>query len=214
VTYRRPSLERRKRLATNYLLRVKAQTPTAQHPFLAHAEAAPRPGHTFSLARVQHYRGLGLSASASVWHARQDAKPDEVNVLRLALATHGGKAQIQMAVEECAELIVAAQHRVRGRSDDAALISEVADVTIMMRQLRLLLGPAAVDRAIDAKVNRLAGRLQAVLNERAKHEPPTERPTCPGCRGDLAGLVDTACDSCLSALASGFAAGEFDRKRS
>ena len=76
-----------------------------------------------------------------------------------ALARCGGEAQMDMAIEECAELIQAIQHRRRGRVSDDAVASEVADVLIMCGQLRLLFGASRVDDNIDLKLRRLEGRL-------------------------------------------------------
>ena len=80
----------------------------------------------------------------------------------LKAITHWGEqGQIDMAIEECAELIVALQHMRRDRVNTDAVASEIADVLIMCGQMRLLVGPKAVDAMFEEKLARLAGRLSA-----------------------------------------------------
>lgn len=87
------------------------------------------------------------------------------SVLKDAIACFGEASQQEMAVEECAEFILAMQKvkRVGGRKikPDAIpnLISEIADVTIMMRQMALIFGEDAVNAQIEFKINRLKERL-------------------------------------------------------
>lgn len=59
-------------------------------------------------------------------------KPEDYIAL---IAAEGVGPTIEFAVEECAELIVAAQHRRRGRPHNIA--EEVADVMIMMERMTL-----------------------------------------------------------------------------
>lgn len=59
----------------------------------------------------------------------------------IAIATWGQNSQIDMAVEECAELILAIQKTRRtlikpGYDQRAELIHEIADVAIMIEQLQ------------------------------------------------------------------------------
>ena len=72
-----------------------------------------------------------------------------------------------MAIEECAECIVAMRKlsRVGGRDLDGdvareAVIDEIADVTIMMRQLAMIFGFAQVENRINQKIERLRKRLE------------------------------------------------------
>lgn len=62
-------------------------------------------------------------------------------------------------VEECGELIVARNHLKRNRISVSEFISEVADVEIMISQMRVLFGDRIIDLAIDEKLTRLAGKL-------------------------------------------------------
>ena len=76
-----------------------------------------------------------------------------------AIARWGTDAQTDMAIEECAELIMAIQHFRRGRINAGAVASEIADVEIMMSQLRRIFGTEYVDAAKADKLARLEGRM-------------------------------------------------------
>lgn len=72
-----------------------------------------------------------------------------------AIKYWGESAQKQKAIEECAELIAAMARR----SLIDFIVDEVADVTIMMRQLRMIYGKKKVDDRIRFKLKRLQKRL-------------------------------------------------------
>lgn len=82
------------------------------------------------------------------------------------IAQHYGRdAQLRLAQEECAELIQAINKYYRNGGDwlsRQGLLDEIADVTIMITQMRLLLGlaDADLDEAIERKLNRQLGRMQ------------------------------------------------------
>lgn len=76
-----------------------------------------------------------------------------------AIAKNGEVAQMQMAMEECAELIVAINHFLRHRASEKEVITEIADVRIMCGQLTLLFGKQKVSKEIERKINRLEERL-------------------------------------------------------
>ncbi len=90
-------------------------------------------------------------------------KLDEDGVFRKAAALWGD-LQLEMVIEECAELITALQHLKRGRASIAEVAEECADVTIMMEQLRLELGPARVDQIRDRKMLRLRDRIDSATS--------------------------------------------------
>ena len=69
-------------------------------------------------------------------------------------------AQIDMAIEECSELINALCKWRRKRVDDSAVITEIADVQIMTQQLSLMFGEEAVASESDRKLERLAMRIE------------------------------------------------------
>lgn len=78
--------------------------------------------------------------------------------LQRAILHWGREAQLEQAVEEMAETIVAIQHHKRGRDDDG-LVEEAADLCVMAEQLRIMAGDAAVDEKIHEKMDRLRHRL-------------------------------------------------------
>ena len=80
-------------------------------------------------------------------------------IYRKAIETYGVEAQTKMAIEEMAELTNALMKFARGRNTVDDIIEEIADVTIMMRQLAIIYGQKAVDLQIDYKTQRLARRL-------------------------------------------------------
>lgn len=81
-------------------------------------------------------------------------------VYEAALKKWGAQAQSMMAVEEMSELTKEICKLGRGKNDMEAFADEVADVTIMLEQLRLIYGiNALVCEHMDAKVRRLKERL-------------------------------------------------------
>lgn len=77
-----------------------------------------------------------------------------------AVMAWGIDAQIDMAIEECGELIVALNHYRRGRVNEEAVLSEVADVSILVEQMASLFGRPDFKNARAAKVTKLAVRLE------------------------------------------------------
>lgn len=78
----------------------------------------------------------------------------------VALQRWGEQAQTMMAIEEMSELTKEICKIGRGKADMEALADEIADVTIMLEQLRLIYDiNDAVCRHMDMKVLRLQGRL-------------------------------------------------------
>ncbi len=75
-----------------------------------------------------------------------------------AIKAFGLESQLHQTQEECAELIASISHSIRGRQSFRAIAEEVADVEIMLEQLRTVIGPD-VDRWKRIKLDRLAVRL-------------------------------------------------------
>lgn len=69
------------------------------------------------------------------------------------LAKEGLEFQLNMMVEECAELIHAIQHAKRNRPHN--IHEEIADVLIMADALRMMLDTKTIDKFIEAKLKRL-----------------------------------------------------------
>lgn len=82
------------------------------------------------------------------------------SVYTAALETWGPEAQIMMAVEEMSELTKEICKIWRGKIDREALADEIADVTIVLEQLRLIYNlNDAVCAHMDKKIQRLESRL-------------------------------------------------------
>lgn len=81
------------------------------------------------------------------------------NLLQKAIDTWGEDAQLLMALEECGELIAVLSQYIRGRRTKEEVAEEVADVSIMMRQLRLIFGYETVNEIEAGKIVRLRNRL-------------------------------------------------------
>lgn len=94
--------------------------------------------------------------------------PDGNKTIDAAIIEYGENAQMDMAIEEMAELTKAICKRKRtgatGPEAVAArgnLIEEVADVFIMLVQLvRMFDGAKEVQQTVDEKLHRLKGRLE------------------------------------------------------
>ena len=82
----------------------------------------------------------------------------EPQILEAAIKTFGEKAQEDVAIEECSELIQAISHKHRGREHNIA--EEIADVEIMLEQLKIINNCAEEVAAIHKeKVERLFNRV-------------------------------------------------------
>lgn len=82
----------------------------------------------------------------------------EIEILTTAINVFGGIAQEEVAVEECSELIQAIIHKHRGREHNIA--EEIADVEIMLEQLKIINGCfGEVESIHKAKIDRLYQRI-------------------------------------------------------
>ena len=85
---------------------------------------------------------------------------NEVKIMQTALDQWGVNAQVGQTVEECAELIVALQ-KYTNRTPQPKMVEnildEIADVEMMLAQMRLVLGISddALRKRIDYKFERL-----------------------------------------------------------
>lgn len=77
-----------------------------------------------------------------------------------AIRTWGVHSQLDQAIEEAAELILAIRHFQRGRIDLGPVIEEAADCAVMVDQLRIILGAERFDAVKDRKIHRLGARLE------------------------------------------------------
>jgi hypothetical protein len=76
-----------------------------------------------------------------------------------AVKQYGREAQIEMVIEECAELIVALKQWQRKRIHTIDVVEEIADVEIMVEQSRVMFGDSSINDAKRAKLDRLRMRL-------------------------------------------------------
>ena len=89
---------------------------------------------------------------------------DRKKVYQAALRKWGADLQTMMAVEEMSELTKEICKVKRGKADLDALADEIADVTIMLEQLREIYGlNDAVCDHMDAKILRLQSRVGGAL---------------------------------------------------
>ena len=82
------------------------------------------------------------------------------STLLKAIEKWGAATQEQMAIGEIGELLALYGRRVQNRDDAMEWIDEIADVTIMLRQLALMTDPVLVAGAIDTKMCRLKKALE------------------------------------------------------
>ena len=84
-------------------------------------------------------------------------------ICRAALEAFGERAQMTMAIEEMSELAKELCKRCRGRDNVEAIAEEVADVEIMLQQMKMLFDCAGqVETFRRYKLERLAGRIEEV----------------------------------------------------
>lgn len=87
---------------------------------------------------------------------------DPIPVLKKAICKYGKQAQLDVAVEEMAELTKEIIKSKRGASNYHQIVEELADVYIMMTQVKLIYGiyDEELINAMDLKIARLEKRLQ------------------------------------------------------
>ena len=76
---------------------------------------------------------------------------------------YGFDRQIEQAIEEASEFILAAQKwkRFHGNNQYQNLIEETCDLIIMMEEMRILLDPGWVDSSVAYKINREITRIES-----------------------------------------------------
>ena len=103
---------------------------------------------------------------------------EKVLLYSKVLSAFGIDAQVFMVMEETGELLSALAKAKRGRVTSAEIITELADVSIMMEQMAVYFGLDEFREEKERKLQRLKERLEKHLDA----ERPTERPTCRTCR--------------------------------
>ena len=90
--------------------------------------------------------------------------PEEL--MKEAVKEWGEESQLDMVIEECAELIDAIQKRRRGRKGNAEVIEEGVDVELCLEQLKLIMdNPILWKNIREEKLSRLEGLLHPHLEE-------------------------------------------------
>lgn len=87
-------------------------------------------------------------------------------ICRKVVDIWGHCAQRLMLIEECAELTVALCHQDRNKCKSIDVISEIADVYILLEQMKYIYGKERVNAAIEEKLNRLEKTLADLQNAR------------------------------------------------
>lgn len=117
----------------------------------------------------------GVPENAGAEHFPDAAKMmlDGESIMRQAIETYGVQAQCDVAIEEMAELTKAIV-KIRRVADDYGktqaalenLLEEIADVDIMIEQMKIMRGPKQVEGYREKKLERLAKRLEDKHHER------------------------------------------------
>jgi len=84
-----------------------------------------------------------------------------MNIYEQAIEAWGEDAQLGMLQEECAELI-AAINKLRRGEPASVVIEEIADVELMLAQMRYIFPPPDIDRVKAEKIERLGSMLMDV----------------------------------------------------
>ena len=82
-------------------------------------------------------------------------------ILKQAIETYGAEAQLNIAIEEFAELTKEICKYKRYMDNTKAIIEEMADCYIMLEQMQMIfaLGSTVISDAMDKKIKRLKSRL-------------------------------------------------------
>ena len=86
-------------------------------------------------------------------------KEKRLKIYSTAIEKYGSEAQKEMLYEECGELITAVARFKRGRTAKKDIITELADVSIMIEQLALILDYKKFEKEKDRKIIRLEKKL-------------------------------------------------------
>lgn len=103
-----------------------------------------------------------------------DKTDDLMELCERAVAVYGAEAQLNMVVEELAELIVAVAHWRRKRVTADAILEEMADVQVMLGQLLAIIGAPpkglipAQSGSFDDYLRTKRDRLNAMVTERER----------------------------------------------
>lgn len=80
------------------------------------------------------------------------------------ISRKGANHQIWVAIEECSELVDSLAKLHRGRCSKGDVITEIADVSVMIDQLSIIFGEKKVEQEKNRKLARLSERLNTDHN--------------------------------------------------
>lgn len=89
---------------------------------------------------------------------------------KVAVALYGAEHQIDKAIEEMGELTTALIQYRDKRINKGEVLTEIADVRIMMEQLTEIFGHAEADVVYKKKVDRLSATIQRKFEEDRVHD--------------------------------------------
>lgn len=115
---------------------------------------------------AQYAEGAPAADQPNHFVDTSEKAPDDERIMRQAIETYGVQAQCDVAIEEMAELTKAIV-KIRRVADDYGktqaaldnLMEEIADVDIMIDQLKIMWGPKQVEEYRKKKLERLERRL-------------------------------------------------------
>lgn len=89
-------------------------------------------------------------------------------VLKQAIETYGAESQLNIAIEEFAELTKEICKHKRYMDNTKAIIEEMADCYIMLEQMKMIfgLGSKVIEDEMNRKIKRLKSRLTDLPNEK------------------------------------------------
>lgn len=82
-----------------------------------------------------------------------------LQIYKRAIKKWGESAQLDQAIEECAELVAAIQHYRRGKVEKSVVLHELADVYLMVGQLAYMLGEEELNAEVENKISKLEALL-------------------------------------------------------
>ncbi|MEG0306148.1 MAG: hypothetical protein RR612_11855 [Oscillospiraceae bacterium] len=91
---------------------------------------------------------------------------NRAELLQKAISTYGTNSQLDMAVEEMSELTKEICKRKKGKENRAEILEEIADVKIMLEQLKIIfcISDDDIERMVTSKLDRLRIRLGRVTD--------------------------------------------------
>ena len=87
-------------------------------------------------------------------------KEKRIELYQKALSKWGEEAQLNMVYEEVGELLIAMSRFKRGRTSHYDVMTELADVSIMVEQIATLMNYEDFEKEKDYKLTRLKERLE------------------------------------------------------